>query len=182
LAIKEKAMSVNSNIPEIEVKNLTVGYGSRIILKDLNFSVKQGEIMVIMGGSGCGKRTLLKHIIGLYQPLTGDILIRGQSIVNCSSSEKRKIMSSFGVTYQGGALFGSMTVGENVALPLQEYTDYSSTEIEKIVNEFNYNFVDVFDEFVDANNYLIKELSPDGIHLNSDGYVKLSNFIKPYLN
>ena len=128
-------MSVNSNIPEIEVKNLTVGYGSRIILKDLNFTVKQGEIMVIMGGSGCGKSTLLKHIIGLYQPLTGDILIRGQSIVNCSSNEKRKIMSSFGVTYQGGALFGSMTVGENVALPLQEYTDYSPKEIEKIVKE-----------------------------------------------
>ena len=88
-----------------------------------------------MGGSGCGKSTLLKHIIGLYPPKSGDILLSGRSIVNATPEERREIMRGFGVTYQGGALFGSMTVFENVALPLQEYTDKSAAEIEQIVNE-----------------------------------------------
>ena len=120
---------------EIEVKNLTIGYGSRILMKDLNFSVRRGEVMCIMGGSGCGKSTLLKHIIGLYAPLAGDILIEGESIVNCDGEEKLKVMRKFGVTYQGGALFGSMTVGENVALPMEEYTDFSPAEIRSRVAE-----------------------------------------------
>ena len=120
---------------EIEVKDLTIGYGDRVLMKNLNFSVRRGEVMCIMGGSGCGKSTLLKHIIGLYAPLGGDILIEGESIVNCEGDEKFKVMRKFGVTYQGGALFGSMTVGENVALPLEEYTDLPPAAIRARVAE-----------------------------------------------
>ena len=105
--------------PEIEVRNLTVGYGGRIILENLNFQVETGEIFCILGGSGCGKSTLLKHIIGLYAPMKGDILIQGDSIVNTDEQHRSGIMRRFGVTYQGGALFSSMTVAENVALPLK---------------------------------------------------------------
>ena len=108
--------------PEIEVEDLTIGYGSNVLQQNLNFDVKPGEVFGILGGSGCGKSTLLKHIIGLYEPQKGDIRIEGRSIVSATDTEKLEIMRHFGVTYQGGALFGSMTVAENVALPLQEYT------------------------------------------------------------
>ncbi|MBR2911905.1 MAG: ATP-binding cassette domain-containing protein, partial [Lentisphaeria bacterium] len=108
---------MDSSHIKLEVKNLCIGYGDRIILQDLDFQVREGEIFCIMGGSGCGKSTLLKHIIGLYPPKSGDILLSGRSIVNATSEERREIMRGFGVTYQGGALFGSMTVFENVALP-----------------------------------------------------------------
>jgi phospholipid/cholesterol/gamma-HCH transport system ATP-binding protein len=118
----------------IEVKDLTVGYGDRIVLENINFSVKRGEIFVILGGSGCGKSTLLKHMIGLYQPFKGDITIYGKSMVGSDEDQKRQIMRSFGVTYQGGALFGSMSLAENVALPLEEYTRKSKDEIDKIVD------------------------------------------------
>lgn len=120
---------------KLEVKDLVIGYGDRIVLRDLNFKVAAGEIFCIMGGSGCGKSTLLKHIIGLYPPKEGDILFSGRSIVHASAEERQSIMRGFGVTYQGGALFGSMTVAENVALPLTEYTDKSKEEIAEIVRE-----------------------------------------------
>lgn len=127
-------MSEKSNI-EIAVRDLSIGYNSRVLMEHLNFEVKSGEIFCIMGGSGCGKSTLLKHIIGLYTPLRGEILIRGRSIVRASGPERQAIMREFGVTYQGGALFGSMTLAENVALPLQEYTDKSPEEIAELVRE-----------------------------------------------
>lgn len=120
---------------EIEVRNLTIGYGSRVLMKDLNFTVRRGEVMCIMGGSGCGKSTLLKHLIGLYDPLAGNILIEGDSIVERDGDRKFEVMRKFGVTYQGGALFGSMTVGENVALPMEEYTDLTPAEIRERVAE-----------------------------------------------
>lgn len=112
----------------VEVRNLTIGYGERIVMENLNFKISAGEIVCIMGGSGCGKSTLLKHLIGLYEPMKGDILIRNRSIVSADEKEKKAIMRSFGVTYQGGALFGSMTVAENVELPLREYTDLPLAE------------------------------------------------------
>lgn len=120
----------------IEVKNLSIGYSAAApLMENLNFYVREGEIFCILGGSGCGKSTLLKHLIGLYKPLRGDILILGRSIVHADDAERRLMMEKFGVTYQGGALFGSMTVGENVALPLEEHTGYAPEEIRRIVTE-----------------------------------------------
>ena len=94
-------------VPAIEVRGLSIGYGSRVVLENLNFRIEPGQIVTILGGSGCGKSTLLKHIIGLYKPLHGDILLTGRSIVTANEQEKRSIMSEFGVAYQGGALFRS---------------------------------------------------------------------------
>lgn len=119
----------------IKVQDLTIGYGERVVMENLNFSISSGEIVCIMGGSGCGKSTLLKHLIGLYEPMKGDIFIRNRSIVTASEEEKKAIMRSFGVTYQGGALFGSMTVAENVELPLREYTDLPPDERMEVVRK-----------------------------------------------
>ena len=119
----------------VEVRDLTIGYGERIVLEKLDFSIHSGEIVCIMGDSGCGKSTLLKHIIGLFEPMKGDILIRGRSIVTADETDKKSIMRSFGVTYQGGALFGSMSVAENVELPLREYTDLTLQERMVVVEE-----------------------------------------------
>ena len=107
----------------IVVKNLKVGYKDKLILRDVNFVVRQGEIFVILGGSGSGKSTLLKHMIGLYEPLEGEIWIKGQNIVNAYGEERLRILQQFGVTYQSGALFGSMTALENVQLPLDAFTE-----------------------------------------------------------
>ena len=119
----------------IEVKDLVAKYGSRTILDHISFTVPKGEIVTILGGSGCGKSTLLKHIIGLYKPFSGDIFLNGKSIVYANEEEKHSIMRSFGVAYQGGALFRSYTVEENVALPLEEYTLLSKEEIRRKVRE-----------------------------------------------
>jgi len=116
-------------IAEIEVRDLTIGYGERVLMEKLNFKVEKGEIFFVMGGSGCGKSTLLKHLIGLLEPQSGDILIRGESIVRSTDDAKLELMRSFGVTYQGGALFGSLTVAENVAMPLEEYSGLGPAEI-----------------------------------------------------
>jgi phospholipid/cholesterol/gamma-HCH transport system ATP-binding protein len=97
--------------------------------------VKKGEIFVIVGGSGCGKTTLLKHMIGLLRPMKGDVKIFGKSIVNASWDEKRKIMRHFGVLYQTGALFGSLTLAENIALPLEEFSGLPLNKIMERVNE-----------------------------------------------
>lgn len=119
----------------VEAKDLTIGYGSRTVLEHLNFKVYAGEIFIILGGSGCGKSTLLKHLIGLYSPFEGDILINGESMVKSESEKKRAMMKKFGVTYQDGALFGSLTLGENISLPLEEYTDLSKEEREAVIEE-----------------------------------------------
>nr|WP_254872302.1 ATP-binding cassette domain-containing protein [Victivallis sp. Marseille-Q1083] len=132
--MSDRALKKAEN-PVVEVKNLTVGYNNRPVLENLNFSVNRGEIFAIMGGSGCGKSTLLKHMIGLYTPIKGDIKIFGESIVKAGEQRKRQLMRRFGVTYQGGALFGSMTVAENIALPLEEFTDLSRKEIHEVVQE-----------------------------------------------
>ena len=128
-------METQGKQPAIEVRNLTIGYDGNVLLRDLNFEVREGEVLCILGGSGCGKSTLLKHMIGLYQPQSGDIRIFGQSIVDAGEDQKRELMRRFGVTYQGGALFGSMTVAENVALPLEEYTRLKRPEIAAKVEE-----------------------------------------------
>ncbi len=116
----------------IEVKDLTVGYGNNIVLQNLNFSVKRGEIFVILGGSGCGKSSLLKNMIGLYDPPMGSVLIEGQNIVTAFGAERQNILTRFGVMYQQGALFGSMTLLENVRLFLEEYTQLQECEMSLI--------------------------------------------------
>ena len=139
----------------IEVKNLTVGYDrNHTLLENLDFDIFEGEVFCVLGGSGCGKSTLLKHLIGLYEPLAGEILIYGDSIVSSDSEKRRELMRKFGVTYQGGALFGSMTVAENVALPLREYTRLSNREIMRIVDE-KLSLV----ELADFGNFMPAELS-----------------------
>jgi phospholipid/cholesterol/gamma-HCH transport system ATP-binding protein len=109
----------------IEVRDLTIGYGERPVLEGLNFQVRRGEVFAILGVSGSGKSTLLKHLIGLYQPLHGDVLITGQSLVNAEGDDRLRILRKFGVLYQSGALFGSLTAVQNVRLPLDEFTDLS---------------------------------------------------------
>ena len=119
----------------IEVNQLDIGYNGNPVLTALDFEVFQGEILFILGNSGCGKSTLLKHLTGLYSPLHGDIKLRGKSIVHASGEEKNNLYKSFGVTYQGGALFGSLTVAQNVAFPLEEHTSMSREEIDRTVRE-----------------------------------------------
>lgn len=107
----------------IEVADFTAKYGDTLIIDDISFEVYKGEIFVILGGSGCGKSTLLKHMIGLYKPAAGSIVINGEDITRAEGQERIEILKKIGVAYQLGALFGSMTVLENVILPLEEYTD-----------------------------------------------------------
>jgi len=109
--------------PVIRVEHLSAGYDDKAILRDLNFEVKKGEVFVILGGSGSGKSTLLKHMISLYPPIEGRVIINGRDITAAEGPERTEIMRGFGVMYQSGALFGSMTLLENVRLPLEEYTD-----------------------------------------------------------
>lgn len=117
------------------VENVTLGYGERIILQNVSFEIRSGEIVALLGGSGCGKSTMLKAIIGLLPVRSGDIRIDGESIVRATGEAKRRIMRRFGVAFQGGALFRSYTIRENIALPLEEYTDYSREEINRLVSE-----------------------------------------------
>lgn len=107
----------------VEVRDLTAAYGGTVILNQISFEVYRGEVFIIVGGSGSGKSTLLKHMIGLYKPSTGEVLIDGEDITAARGQQRLKILRKFGVTYQSGALFGSMTVLENVCLPLEEFTD-----------------------------------------------------------
>jgi phospholipid/cholesterol/gamma-HCH transport system ATP-binding protein len=106
----------------IEVRNLTAGYGDRVVLRDVNFRVRRGEIFMILGGSGSGKSTLLKNMIGLYPALAGEVLLGGENIVGATGAARERILRRFGVMYQGGALFGSMTLAGNIMLPLEEWT------------------------------------------------------------
>jgi phospholipid/cholesterol/gamma-HCH transport system ATP-binding protein len=106
----------------ISVRNLKVGYGDTIILQNINFEVRCGEVFVILGGSGSGKSTLLKNLIGLYTPLEGEVWIEGINLLTAEGEERRDLLKKFGVAYQSGALFGSLTVLENVRMPLDELT------------------------------------------------------------
>jgi phospholipid/cholesterol/gamma-HCH transport system ATP-binding protein len=118
----------------IEVRGLEIGYGSYVLIRDIDFSVAAGEIMVIMGGSGCGKSTLLKYLIGLKEVEKGEIIYHGRSFSKAAPKEKEEMQRTFGVLYQGGALWSSLTLAENVALPLEQYTNLSSKEIMEIVS------------------------------------------------
>lgn len=117
----------------ISVRGLTMGFGERVILQDINFDVRAGEIFVILGGSGCGKSTLLKHLVGLYRPMAGTILVADLPLDPDDGDGYRRILDRIGVMYQGGALFSSMTLAENIALPLSEYTRLEPRDIDDLV-------------------------------------------------
>ncbi|MCG3118149.1 MAG: putative ribonucleotide transport ATP-binding protein mkl [bacterium] len=108
--------------PLISIRNLQTHYGSRQILKNINLDIYRGETMVILGRSGCGKSTLLRHIVGLAKPSSGEILIKGNDIAKMSEDEMTPVLRKIGMLFQGAALFNSMTVGDNVAMPLREHT------------------------------------------------------------
>ncbi len=107
----------------ITVKNLKMGYSGKVLMEKLDFEVRRGEVFVILGGSGCGKSSLLKHMIGLYQPMAGEIWFGPDNIVTTFGDERMPIYREFGVMYHSGALFGSMNILENVRLPLDEFTN-----------------------------------------------------------
>ena len=118
--------------PAIEVRGLVMNYGSYVVMQDINFTVQPGQVFVIMGGSGCGKSTLLKYLIGLKPVEKGEIYYHGRSFSKASEDEKEELQRSFGVLYQGGALWSTRTLAENVALPLEEYSKLSSHEIREL--------------------------------------------------
>ena len=118
--------------PIIRVEGFTAAYGGKVVINDISFEVLPGEVFVILGGSGCGKSTLLKHMIGLYAPEAGRILIEGRDVATAEGKERLAILKSIGVMYQMGALFGSMTLFENVRLPLEEYTNLPDDALDSI--------------------------------------------------
>ena len=119
--------------PAISLRNLRVSYGTREILHGISFDVLPGETLVILGGSGSGKSTLLRTLVGLEKPTSGEIFIKGQDLAKASAAKLDEIRKKIGMSFQGGALFGSMTVGENVALPLREHTRLEDSTIEIIL-------------------------------------------------
>jgi phospholipid/cholesterol/gamma-HCH transport system ATP-binding protein len=118
--------------PIITVRNLTAGYGGEIVLRDVSFDVLRGEILFIAGSSGSGKSTLLKHMVGLRAPLSGSICIDGEEVTTTAGDARTRVLRKFGVTYQMGALFGSMNLLENVRLPLEEFTDLAPEAMDLI--------------------------------------------------
>jgi phospholipid/cholesterol/gamma-HCH transport system ATP-binding protein len=120
--------------PHIIVSDLTMAYGDFVIQRDLNFTVNHNDIFIIMGGSGCGKSTLLRHLIGLKSPAKGQVYYGDINFWDAEPAERSRIMRKCGILYQKGALWSSMTLAENVALPLEEYTDLSDPAIKEIVS------------------------------------------------
>src|SRR6202142_3006143 len=121
---------VDDGEPMVSLRDLRVSYGDREILHGITFDVKRGETLVILGGSGSGKSTLLRTLVGLERPSSGEIWIKGKDIAKISQAEMDEIRKNIGMSFQGSALFGSMTVGENVALPLREHTKLEDSTIE----------------------------------------------------
>jgi phospholipid/cholesterol/gamma-HCH transport system ATP-binding protein len=118
----------------IVVRAMDLAYGSFVLIRELDFTIRRGDIFVIMGASGCGKSTLMRQMIGLKQPTRGQVLYNGVSFWDAVPEEREQIMHGFGVLYQSGALWSSMTLAENIALPLGEYTDLSAAEVREIVS------------------------------------------------
>lgn len=109
--------------PVIQCEHLASGYGSTVLMRDINLAIRPGEIVFLLGGSGCGKSTLLKHIIGQVPPISGSIKISGRETTAIEGADREKLLRTFGIMYQSGALFGNLSVLENVLLPLEEFTD-----------------------------------------------------------
>lgn len=120
--------------PTVQVCDLKMAYGSRVVQQNLNFEVSKGDIFFIIGGSGCGKTTLLKNMIGLLNPVAGDVLYDGVSFYQSEPAIRSELLKKWGITYQSGALFSSMTLAENVALPIQQYTSLTKKQIDELVD------------------------------------------------
>jgi phospholipid/cholesterol/gamma-HCH transport system ATP-binding protein len=118
--------------PAIEVKDLECGYDGKVVLKNVSFTVARQEIFFIIGGSGCGKSTLLRHMVGLHQPTAGSVSFFGQSFTDADVVARRGLLKTFGMLFQSGALWSSLTLRKNVSLPLEEYTTLNAREIEEI--------------------------------------------------
>jgi len=118
----------------IIIRDLTMAYGDFVVMRDLNFTIGRGEVFIIMGGSGCGKSTLMRHMVGLKAPARGQVLYGETSFWDTDPMERDQIMRRIGVLYQSGALWSSLTLAENVALPLGEYTNLSHSQIQEIVS------------------------------------------------
>ena len=126
-----------ANDPIIQIRDLRTRYGDREILKGINLDLYANETFVILGRSGCGKSTLLRHLVGLEKPTAGRILIKGVDMTAAAEQERDQVLRKVGMLFQGAALFNSMTVGENVGLPLQEHTPLESSTI-KIMTGLNW--------------------------------------------
>jgi phospholipid/cholesterol/gamma-HCH transport system ATP-binding protein len=122
-----------STHPHLEVRDLKLAYGSFVLMQNLNFQIQHGEIFVIMGGSGCGKSTLLRHLLGLQLSPQGQILCNGSDLARASAAERDSLTRRFGVLFQGGALWSSLTLAENIALPLEEFSSLAPEEIHEQV-------------------------------------------------
>jgi phospholipid/cholesterol/gamma-HCH transport system ATP-binding protein len=130
--------SLSARVPgeatPVEVKQLTMAYGSHVVMHDLSFQVRRGEVFVIMGGSGSGKSTLLRHLLGLERPAAGTILFEGEDIGAADEKARKKMLRRMGVLYQNGALWSGLTLAENVALPFEEYTNLDRGAIAEFVS------------------------------------------------
>jgi phospholipid/cholesterol/gamma-HCH transport system ATP-binding protein len=130
----EQAVRRNRDEPHITVRDLTMAFGDFVLMHDLDFNVGHGDVFVIMGGSGSGKSTLLRHMIGLLEPACGDVLYDGTSFTRADPATREQMRRRFGVLYQSGALWSSMTLAENVGLPLGEFTELSAAEIREVAS------------------------------------------------
>jgi phospholipid/cholesterol/gamma-HCH transport system ATP-binding protein len=115
------------------VRDLTMAFGDRVVVSGLDFGIRRGEIYVVMGGSGCGKSTLLRHMLGLQEPASGEVLYGGESFTRAGPADRERMLRRVGVLYQGSALWTSMTLAENVALPLQQFTRLTPPRIQEVV-------------------------------------------------
>ncbi|UCF03749.1 MAG: ATP-binding cassette domain-containing protein, partial [Deltaproteobacteria bacterium] len=125
---------MNNKKPHITVQDLTMAYGDFVLMRDLNFTINRGDVFIVMGGSGCGKSTLMKIMVGLKSPATGKVFYDNISFWETSPEEREQFMRNFGILYQSGALWSSMTLAENVALPLEQYTELNPSQIREIVS------------------------------------------------
>jgi phospholipid/cholesterol/gamma-HCH transport system ATP-binding protein len=126
--------SRNGSASCITVRDLTMAYGSFVLMRDMSFTVKQGDVFIIMGASGSGKSTLLRHLIGLNQPAHGSIHYRAEDFTTADLTQRERILRNVGVLFQGGALWSAMTLSENIGLLLEEYTDLTPAEIRQVAS------------------------------------------------
>jgi phospholipid/cholesterol/gamma-HCH transport system ATP-binding protein len=130
----DKATHGNGARPHITVRDLTMAYGDFVVMRDLNFSINDGDVFIIMGGSGSGKSTLLRHLIGLEEPAKGEIFYGEKNFTQADDGERQKILRRVGVLFQSGALWSSMTLAENIGLLLEDYTDLDAEEIREVAS------------------------------------------------